>query len=924
MVRGVLPTKRAGSRLGFALIILAGLVSHISASEDPRIAPQFLDALRERGYYDLAIDELNALRTQPGLSADLKVGLDYEEGKTLLEESSRTGDLVRRKELLDQSRTKLEKFTKDHADLPAAREAYIQIARMMVERGHLAMILSDEAKDAAEKDAKIAEARAAFILARDAYDQAVNKLDKEYGTFPKSIPENDPRWAERNRVHSSLLDAMLQRAEVEYEQAQTFPEKAPERKKLLDAALAQFETLNKNYRETLAGLTAQMWQAKCFEEQGKIDEAVGLYKTLLSHTDPHPQLRMLQAHVGSFYIAALSKRKYYALAADEAVRWLETFNRPEERRSEQGLRVYYELAKNIDLQMPEVEEADKPRASKRVVDALTQAVRYASPFKQSALALLKKYKPSAAVKAEEIAKLTYEEAMSQGEEALNAQEWERAIALLNAASRKAEAANSVDKLNASRYNLAYAYLMNKQYYEANVIADHLARRHPKAGNAPKATIIGMAALTEAYLNYREVDRASDLDRLIDLARYTAETWPDRDEADDARMNIGKIKLGTGHYAEAIAAFSSVRKSSPHQADAQTQLGITHWSEGRNLERKGDKAGAEAETARAIEFLGNALKSRQEASVPPTDPSLVNNACELSFVLTETGKATEALAVLEPVARAQTIKTGPTYATLLESLLRARIAANQVDQAIALMQELEKTGGTSARQAQNYYRLGQLIKKELGRLRQQKNTAAEAGMLKAYRTFLVSLADSKSGQTYESLDWAAANLIEIGSEAEAEPLLHRMLSELTVASSNLEPDVIRRRSLQIRLKLAKSLRGQGKFDEADTLVKTLKAEEPNQVDPLLEEGLLLEARAEARQGAWLASYQYWQKLALRLGRIRPRPVVYYDAWYHAAYALNEDQKGTLARQTLAGVMKLSPGVGSPEMKAKYDQLLARIK
>jgi len=36
-----------------------------------------------------------------------------------------SGDLTRRKELLEQARGKLETFTKNHADLPAAREAFV-------------------------------------------------------------------------------------------------------------------------------------------------------------------------------------------------------------------------------------------------------------------------------------------------------------------------------------------------------------------------------------------------------------------------------------------------------------------------------------------------------------------------------------------------------------------------------------------------------------------------------------------------------------------------------------------------------------------------------------------------------------------------------------------------------------------------------
>jgi tetratricopeptide (TPR) repeat protein len=921
MFRGLLPSERTRICVASAIMFFMPTFS-ARAGEDNRTTLEFLDQLRRHGYHDLAIDYLRTLRADTSVSTEIKAGLDFEEGKTLLDESARTGDLVRRRELLDQARVKLESFTKNHSDHPAAREAYVQLARMMVEHGHVAMILAEEAKDPAEKESKLAQARTSFDQARQAYVKAVEKLDAEYKAYGRAIPESDPRYAPRNKVHSALLDAMLQRAEVDYEQAQTYPEGSAERKKLLDQALVQFDSLHKNYRTIQAGLTAQMWQAKCYEDQGKLDEAIGLYKGLLEHVDP--QLRTLQLHVGSFYIEALGKRKQYALAADEAVLWLETYNRPEEQRSERGLRVRFELAKNIDLQMPEIAQADRPKAVNRITDSLMTVVKYASPFKPRALELLKKYKPSAALKAEEISKLSHEEASIQAEDALNAHEWERAVALFNAALRKIDVVAAADKAVMTRYNLAYAYFMNKQYFEAFVLADHLARRYPKAALAPKATVIGMHAMTESYNTYREIDRVSDLDRLVDMARYTVETWPDRDEADDARINLGIIAQGRGRYEEAVEAFGSVRDRSSRWADAQTQLGVAHWSLGRMDERSGDQAAGAAESKKAVEILQGALKTRRDAGTSSTDPNLIGNACELAFVLTELGKPADALAILEPIVKDQTVKSGPSYTKLMESLLRARIAANQVDQAIVVMQILEKAGGGSNQQTQNYYRLGRLIQKELDRLRQTKNAQAEERMRQAYRTFLTSLAKSKTGQTYESLQWAGESLLTLGADAEAEALFRRILDEPSGDSASIEPEVAKRRFFQTRLKLAAALRGLDKFDEAEALVDQLKTDEPRSVFPRFEAGMLLEARAAAKQGSWNAAYQHWQKLAQQLAPIRPRPLVYYDAWYHAAHALNEDHKGAKARQTLAGVMKLSPSVGGPEMKSKYEDLLARIK
>ena len=67
-----------------------------------------------------------------------------------------------------------------------------------------------------------------------------------------------------------------------------------------------------------------------------------------------------------------------------------------------------------------------------------------------------------------------------------------------------------------------------------------------------------------------------------------------------------------------------------------------------------------ETQKAIESLNVALKARREAGAGPTDPGLVGNVGDLATVLTETGKPAEALALLDPIIKAQTVKSGPGY------------------------------------------------------------------------------------------------------------------------------------------------------------------------------------------------------------------------------------------------------------------------
>src|SRR5262249_9530517 len=154
---------------------------------------------------------------------------------------------------------------------------------------------------------------------------------------------------------------------------------------------------------------------------------------------------------------------------------------------------------------PEIADNDRPKAVDRIIEVTSQVVRYASPYKKDALALLKKYRPSSAMRAEEVGRLSYDDAIAKAEDAIGTQEWDRAIALLQAAIRKAEAARSIEKVNRARHDLVYCYYRTNRDYESYVLADHLVHRYPQAGLSPVDAEIAMQALADAY-NGTEIDR----------------------------------------------------------------------------------------------------------------------------------------------------------------------------------------------------------------------------------------------------------------------------------------------------------------------------------------------------------------------------------------------------------------------------------
>ena len=826
MLRSPLPILA----LTFALLAPAwsgiGTVS-VRAEEDPRTALEFVHALREKGYFDLASDYLDLLRAEKGTPEEIRVVLDYEFGRLLIDEASRSGDLVRRKELLEQARGRLEAFTKDHPGHELASEALVELARLLVERGHLAVMFAEDADDKAEKQAKLIEARTSFDQAREAYKKADERLKEEFKSFPNFLDDQDPRKPRRDRTHHAMMAAELQKAIVDYEEGQTYPVGSKERKEYLASGLAQFEDLYKNYRTQMAGLTARMWQAKCYEERGDIGPALGIYNELLGHDAP--QLRPLQRHVDYFKIIAHGKRKEYALAADESVRWLQKFNTPEERHSPEGLGVQFELARNIVAQLPGIKRpADREKAVKRITDVLGEVVRYSSPFKSEAVALLQQYKPKVALDAMRVANLNYEDAIAQSDagDRLPRVGPRHRPAHPGHPPRRPEEGHRQGELRPLQPGLLLLH-------EQAVLRGRRPLRAPGPAISPgglssKATEIGMASLADAYNTFRDIDRASDLNRLIDLATYTTETWPDNEQGDGARMVLGQIYHGFGQYPKAIEAYNAVRSNSAKWVDAQTRVGASHWEQSKVLRAKGTpEAGkeADAEVDKALGSLKAALKARQDSGNAAADPGLISNACDIADIYLETDRGDDALKLLDPIAKANPPSASPAYGRLMSDLLRAHVATNRVNLAMADMAALEKSGAGGGSLAQLYFSLGKLLEKEMNRLEEKGDSAGLNRTRQSYQKFLEALVASKTGQTYESLEWAGESMLTLDKDKEAAAVFEKILETYGKDASFLAAEGGRQRMLRTRLKQAAVLRGLGDFKAADALVEELIKESP---------------------------------------------------------------------------------------------------
>ncbi|QDV33290.1 tetratricopeptide repeat protein [Tautonia plasticadhaerens] len=923
----MLRIRRAAARLAAVLLVAAPGVAGARQEEPRTVDPvagrhrAFLAGLRERGYHDLAEEFLEGLMADPGTPAPLKPELAFEQARGKLLEAEVAADLERRELLLEQGRAALDAFLEGHPGHELVPEAKVQLAQVLYQRGQTAALKADEAADEADRESGLASARAAFGEARTAFDAALEDLKRAYDAFPRGVlAQDDPIRVEKDEAQRRMIDAMLKRALVDYDEAQSYPEGSERRVELLDQAIGRFGTIHNDYRTWMAGFAARMWQGKSLEEKGEIGPAMGIYNELLDHTDP--RLRELQRQVAFFRVIATRKREQYPLAERLAREWL-SFTRGRGGAYER-LGVQLELARNIDRQL-EMEEpaalANRDALVRDVVEQLGQVVRYASPYKADAVALLKKYRPDTSIDARTLAGLSFDQAMERAREEMGLRSWGNAIALLRAAAGKADPGRDPERANEARYLLAFALYSADRYLEAAVLADFLARRYPDWDSSRPAAELGMGALAMSYERVDGPGREQDLRRLEDLADYTVSTWPDAPQADVARILRGDIALGQGRYEEAAEAFESVTTPA-HALDAKSKAAAAHWRRSLRLRKDaGDgavPAEAEAESARALELLVAAYEARVEARVPATDPERLRNAGDLAEIHLAEGRPAEALKVIGPHAEALASLSSPGEATrdlygrLLKLRLQGHIAGGETGEAIADMQALESVS-TGESLTQLFFGLGRLLEAEMGRQREAGDLARLRSSRDAFRQFLDALVGSQSGQSFESLQWAGEQMLTLERPDRAAEIFNRVLEEF--------PD--HDRILRTRLKLSAAHRQAKQFKEAWAETAKLIAENPRALDFLIEQCQILEDWATEEPGYWNVAIRYWQDLAKKLEASRPRPPEYYECWYHVALCQYGKGNPDSARKTLKSVMALSRSLGSDELKGKYEQLLGRV-
>ncbi len=804
------------------LVIGTGLPADIFA-QAPTVSRQsrFLDALRQRGYFEYAQLYLDALAKDPAVSAELKAVVPYERAITFLEAGRRAASPTEKTPLYDKAVGFLDEFVKANPNHPLAADANSQRGRILLGKARVEIWQSQSPSNTSKRKTFQETARAGVVAARKIFQAAHVQYEKAWKAFPTFIDkaQDTDLFEKRKRAEALYMRAQYDLALCTYEEAQTHDRGSESYNKLATRAAVEFESIHTRYRSQVLGLYARMWQGKCFEEQDDINKAMGIYKELLGHPGGSATMRRIQDQVLLFQLICLNheKKNDFVLVINQSTEWIQKRS-TRQRRTPESLGILWEQVRAQEGLATERTTDEKTR-NQLLAAALANCrfiQKWPSKYKDVALFKLRELQvmlKGAAIDPQDfdtafgLAHDLFKKIKGHNETLVSARSDKKPPAeikkletarnehlvstreMLQTALKLVERDTPREDLDRARFYLAYVYYQQRQNYEAAVLGDYLSRHvGPKAETmALDAAAIAMASHVRSYNDSKTDELKQQSMRLIEAtATRILAKWPESARAQDTRLQLAQVYEGK-RPLEAARNYAQVDTNSEVYAEAQTRAGqqfLRAWLDGTATPAasRPDQKNLDEWLKSAESHLRSGIaKTEQTTPASVAAPELLVAAkVSLAQILNNSGKYQQtvdllvkdphsvvtAIQVKDETQRPDTGVQRREFASLAaQLLLRARIGLRQLPEAQQAMELLEAIAGAAEGEAvtELYRQLGTELKQELDRLAAAGNQKRVGEVLAAFEDFLGRLRQ-RSEQTFNSLIWIAETYSGLGQGA----------------------------------------------------------------------------------------------------------------------------------------------------------------
>lgn len=804
-MKGFASANRLAWTLTLALAMLAGVRPALGADDSQR----FLEALREREYFDVALEYLEQAGKSPRTDRQFQDRIDYEAGLTLIEASRRNRSMNSREGQLAEAKERFDSFLESRPKHPLALSARRQLANVLVERGRIKLEQAAQpGKSPAEVSALREGARPLLEEARKVFQTLEAAAETSFKRFPKTIPESDTATIEaRKQAYEDVLDTRLAAASILYELAQTYPAESKGRKELLAESAKEFATYYEKHGRFLAGMYGRLWEARSRRDLGEVQKAKDIFDDLLTLPDEPAAYRALKNKtlVIAMETAMLPSEKDYAGVLEMGAKWESTM-RGDEEVSPDGLAIRCfagEAALEVARTLKKNESARRRELLQFASGSLEFVKRFPGEYQQRAIVALqsKEFQAGAAEKPE-VQPKDFAEARDAGQRALERMSaLETAIKLDegkgaqdSAKEEQLEAARNdalryfrmalemappdapLDELNSIRYYLTYLHWSAGHYYEAAVLGEFLARRYPNSAGGRPGAKIAMAAYAMLYNEAPKGQRQFETDRMVAMAGYVAARWADQPESVQAWMVLINTAVQDHDLRKAGEYLDKIPPNAPRRGEAELMVGQAMWSEYlRGMRKPEEERPPQAELDQLVADAKSTLEKgvdrmrKEVENGMPVSYTVAAAVLSLSQIYIQTVQAEEAVGLLEDkrigpltlVGEKRAVVNRPGFnVEAMKAALRAYVATQQTDKALQVMEKLENAvrqegdADASAKLTRIYIGLGRELEEQLELLRSERRPAEINKVSEGFEVFLSKILERDTGNNFNSLNWVA--------------------------------------------------------------------------------------------------------------------------------------------------------------------------
>lgn len=858
------------------LLLLALLVASptplVRAADD---SAKFLDAMRSRGHYDLALDFLEDAKNSRLVSDDFKQQIPYERGATLLAKWQVTPSAAERDRLTAQITSTLSEYAAANAGTPQAADAQQQMAGLLKQIA-ARDLLELEAKptppsDAAEIKQK---ARDNFAKARELYQQVEKSLVDQLAQFPKALNARtqSAEIEARRDMRERLANVRWLVSDSLFLQAETYDRDSDEAKKLYNQVADECQALYDKYDGYGIGFTARVKQGECYLRLGETKKAAGCFEDVIVRGEQvdvfRPQVTealALQAEI------MLADKQYDALLQKQG-KWLATARPPELREPDWLELAYYVAeAKRAKAADDEVDDADKRSLNTEAFEHYTAVAKLPGRFQNDARQILATDFAGREERDDRRQVRSFDQAMQAARDAINSMTAARqtlpaakqnnpagvaaleeqaktgqqdAVYYLDLAGTLVDDDTSVDQLNERRWLRCWLYWQDEEYYRSAVLAEFIARRYPedpKASGAAQVALVSYQKLFNQAIEQGGADAGkAEATKLKDLASFITRRWGSSALADTAFSVLLDFSIRDKEFNVALELVNQLPEDD--RAVFQARIANAMWDAQLRAAAENDtsvdRAALQNEASRLM-----ASSFDKVAADPAAADVLAASSLYLTLARLEAGDYQQAIELLEDPQRGSIalsksnnpIASRPAYAVeAYKAALRAYVSVvpPQTDKAVATMAALEQAvgGGDPEKLTKVYLQLGVQLQQQIKDLQAAGRIDEAKGVSEAFVAFLDKLNERGSSDPTVR-QWIAQTYYRLAEGLEGDSSAKEQRSQYYSRAADSYQQVMNdpnsgltgNRLLAARLQYAQTLRHAGKFGEAMKQFESILAE-----------------------------------------------------------------------------------------------------